>query len=73
MGMQYGAATVENSVLDPHKLNTELPRGPEVSFWCTSQEYKTHNEVNGCTSILTEALFIIANLRKQPPKPPTGE
>ena len=70
VGMQTGAATVENSMDFLKKLKTEQPFDPAIlllGLYPKNPETPIQN--NLCTPMFTAALFIIAKCWKQPKCP----
>ena len=61
MGMQNGAATLEDSLAISYKLNILLTYGPAITFlYIYPNELKTYVHTKPCTWMCMPALFIIA-------------
>ena len=70
MGLQTGAATVENSMEFPQKLNMELPFDlaiPLLELYPKNSESPIQK--NLCTPMFLAAQFTIAKYWKQPKSP----
>ena len=70
MGMQAGAATLENSMEVPQKLKTELPYDPVIALlgiypWDTGVLFRRE----ACTPMFIAALSTIAKVWKEPKCP----
>ena len=74
VGMQTGAATVENTVEFPQKLKMELPFDPEIPLLgIYLKNPGTQIQKNICTPMFIAALFTIAKIWKQPKCPSVDE
>ena len=74
VGMQTGAATLDNSVEVPQKIKIDLPYGPVIALlgiypWDTG--VLTHS--GSCTPVFIAALSTIAKLWKEPKCPSIDE
>ena len=70
VGMQTGAATVENSMEFPEKLKMELPFDLAISLLeLYSKSPETPVQKNLCTPMFIAAQFTIAKYWKQPKYP----
>ena len=70
VGMQTGAATVENSIEFPQKLKMELPFDPAIPLLgLYPKNPETPIQKNICTPMFIAALFTIAKYSKQPKYP----
>ena len=72
MGMQTGAATMENNVGLPLKLEVELPYDPTIPLLSIYPE-ETRNEKDTCIPVFISALFTIVRTGKQAGCPLTDE
>ena len=70
-GMQIGVATMKNSMEVSQKLKTELPSDSAIPQLGTYPGKMIQNDT--CTPAFTAALFLTANMRKQPKWPSTSE
>ena len=67
VGMQAGAATVENSMEFPKKLKMELPFDPVIPLLgLYPKNPKTVTQRNPCTPMFTAAQFTTDKCWKQP-------
>ena len=57
--MQNAVNTVENSLVVPQKLNTELPHDPAIPWYITERTENIHSHKNLYLNV-PAALFIIA-------------
>ena len=74
VGMQNGAATVENSMEFPQKVKNELPYDPAIPLLGTyPKNPETPNQKNLCTPMFMAVLFTIAKCWKQPKCPSVDE
>jgi len=74
VGMQTGAATVENSMEIPEKVtNRTTLQSSNLTLGIYPKNTKTLTQRDTCTPIFTAALFTIAKTRKQPKCPLTDE
>ena len=74
MGIQTGAATVEDRNEVPQKLKTEIPCDPVITLLGTyPKNKKILIQKDTCTPMFIAALFTIAKLWKQPKCPLTDE
>ena len=74
VGMQTGAATVENSMEIPQKLKMELPSDSAIPvLGIYPKKSKTLIQKNICTLMFNVALFTMTNLWKHPKCPSTDE
>ena len=74
VGMQAGAATLENSMEVPQKLKIELPYNPAISLlgiypWDTGVLFQRDT----CTPMFIAALSTIAKVWKEPKCPSMDE
>ena len=74
VGMQAGAATLENSMEVPQKLKIELPYDPTITLlgiypWDTGVLFRRHT----CTAMFIAALPTIAKVWKEPKCPSMDE
>ena len=65
VGMQTSAATMENNVETPKKLEIELPYNPAIPLLGIHTK-ETRIERDTCTPMFIAALFTIARTWKQP-------
>ena len=65
VGMQIGAATMENNMEVPQKLKIELPYGPAIPLLGIYLD-KTIIRKDTCTPTFIAALFTTAKTWKQP-------
>ena len=66
LGMQIGAATMEDSMEGPQKLTMEWPYDPVIPLLgIYYKKPKTLIQKNTCTPMFTTALFTIAKVWKQ--------
>ena len=72
VGMEVGAATMENSMEFPQKLKIELPYDPAIPLLGIYPD-KTIIRKDTCTPMFMAALFTIAKTWKQPKCPSTDE
>ena len=72
VGMQTSAATMENNVETPKKLEIELPYNPAIPLLGIHTE-ETRRERDTCTPMFITALCIIARTWKQPRCPSADE
>ena len=74
VGMQTGAATVENSMEFPQKLKMELPFDPAIPLpGLYTKNPETPIQKNLCTPMFIAAQFTIAKCWKQPKCPSVKE
>ena len=74
VGMQTGAATVENRMEVPQKLKRELPYDPIIALLGVyPKNTKALVQRDICTPMFIAALFTIAKIWKQPKCPSTDE
>ena len=74
VGMQTGAATVENSMEMPQKLKIDLPLDPVIPLLgIYLKEPKTRIRKNTSTPVFIAALFTITKMWKQPKCPSVDE
>ena len=74
VGMQTGAATVENSMNFLRKLKMELPFDPAIPLLeLYSKRPETANQKNLCTPVFIAAQFTIAKCWEQPKCPSVNE
>ena len=74
VGMQTGAAIVENSMEFPQKLKMELPFDPAIPpLGLYPKNLETPIQKNVSTPMFLEALFTIAKSWKQPKCPSVNE
>ena len=74
VGMQTGAATVENSMEFPQKLKMELPFDPAIPLLgLYPKNPETPIQKNLCTPMFIAAQFTIAKYWKQPKCPSANE
>ena len=74
VGMQTGAATVENSMEFPQKTKMELPFDPAIPLLgLYSKNPETPIQKSLCTPMFIAALFTIAKICKQPKFPSVDE
>ena len=74
VGMQMGAATVENSTEFPQKLKMDLPFDPVISLLgLYLKNPETPIQKNVCTQMFIAAQFTIAKCWKQPKCPSVNE
>ena len=67
VGMQTGAATVENSMEFPRKLKMQLPFDPAILLLgIYPKEHKTLIQKNVSTPVFIAALFTMAKIWKLP-------
>ena len=74
VGMQTGAATLENRLEVPQKLKIELPYDPAIALvGIYPRDTGVLMHVGTCTPMFIEALSTIGKLRKEPKRPSTDE
>uniref|UniRef100_A0A9L0TN61 Uncharacterized protein n=1 Tax=Equus caballus TaxID=9796 RepID=A0A9L0TN61_HORSE len=74
VGMQTGAATLENSMDISQKIKIELPHNPAIPLLgIYPKSMKSITQKDLCTPMFTAALFTIAKMWKQPKGPVTDE
>ena len=74
VGMQTGAATVENSMEFPQKTKMELLFDPAIPLWgLYPKSPETPIQKNLCIPVFTAAQFTIATYWKQPECPSANE
>ena len=74
VGMQTGAATVENSMEFPQKLKMELPFDPAIPLLGVyPKKPETLTQKNLCNPMFIAAQFTIAKYWKQPKCPSANE
>ena len=74
VGMQTGAATVENSMEFPQKTKMELPFDPAIPLLgLYSKNPETPTLRNLCTPMFIAVLFTIGKCWKQPKCPSVNE
>ena len=74
VGMQTGAAAVENSVEFPQKLKLDLPFDPAIPLLgLYPKNPETPTQKNLCTPMFIAAQFTIAKCWKQPKRPSANE
>ena len=74
VGMQTGAATVENNMEFPQKLKMELPFDPAIPLLgLYLRNPETPIQKSLCTPMFIAAQFIIAKYWKQPKCPSANE
>ena len=75
MGMQHGAAALENSLRDPPKVKSRVTIWPSSSIprYIPQENLKHKSTQKPVNEIFIEALLIIAKKWKQPKRPSTDE